>query len=162
MALCHTLFFIGDTIKVLKGAHLKKIILTLAFILWGTVALGAVSLDVDVSGGLDFGYMVIPDSGTNTLVVPATGSSVVVSFISSEPGDTVSVELSGPNVSENRLLLDSGNVSVDFSNSTGGWTGIPTDTPFYIGGVMGVTSSATGNNLLNENITVTVTSESIN
>ena len=96
---------------------MKKVILALVFILCQISALGAVSLDIDVSGGLDFGYMVIPDSGTNTSTSPANSSSVRVSFISSEPGDTVSVSFSGTNVNGDNF---SGGVLLlmfDFSES---------------------------------------------
>ena len=140
---------------------MKRLIPIFLFILWGVVAFSETVLDASISGSFDFGYMVVPDSGTSTSTVPANSSGIVVSFVSSEPGDTVTVELSGPNVSGNRLLLDNGNVTVDFTSSTGSWDGIFTDTSFYIGGTMSVTSGATGDNPLNEGITITVTSESI-
>ena len=68
---------------------MKKIILTLIFILCQAATLGAVSLDIDVSGDLDFDYMIIPNSGSssNTSVIPANSRGVRVSFVSSEPGN---------------------------------------------------------------------------
>ncbi|MEI6857193.1 hypothetical protein [Psychrilyobacter sp.] len=141
---------------------MKKIILVLIFILCEALSFGAVSLDIGVSGGLDFNYMVVPDIGSNNSTILADSKGVVVSFITSEPGDTVSIAFSGGDIRRHKLLLDNENVTVKFTSSTGKWNGIPTDAPFYIGGTISIKDTATGNNQINESIIITVTSESIN
>lgn len=141
---------------------MKKIILVLIFILCEAAAFGTAILDIDIRGGLDFDYMVIPDSGSNDSTILADSSGVIVSFISSEPEDTVSVTFSGGDIRIHKLFLDNENVTIKFTSSTGEWNGIPTDAPFYIGGTISIKDTATGNNKVDENIIITVTSESIN
>lgn len=141
---------------------MEKIILVLIFILCEAAAFGAAILDIDVRGGFDFGYMVVPDSGSNDSTILANRNGIVVSFVSSEPGDTVSVAFSGGDIRGNKLFLDNENVTIKFTSSTGKWNEIPTDIPFYIGGTISIKDTATGNNEIDENIIITVTSESIN
>jgi len=149
--------------KVFQGVdHLKKIILALIFILCEAAAFGTAILDIDIRGGLGFDYMVVPDSGSNDSTILANSSGVIVSFISSEPGDTVSVAFSGGDIRRHKLFLDNENVTIKFTSSTGKWNEIPTDVPFYIGGTISIKDTATGNNEVDENIIITVTSESIN
>ncbi|WP_028857186.1 hypothetical protein [Psychrilyobacter atlanticus] len=141
---------------------MKKIILVLIFIICESITFSTANLDVDISGGLDFDYIVIPDSGSNNSTILADRNGVIVSFVSSKPTDTVSVSFSGGDIRKNKLFLDSENITIEFISSTGKWNEIPTDLPFYIGGMISIKDTATGNNEIDENIIITVTSESIN
>ena len=121
------------------------------------------NLDVALTGSLDFGDVVIADGLTdNTKTLTANSSEgVAVAFTTADKDETVSVALSGANVTGTQLSTDMGKVTVDFSTSTGTWAAIPTTASFYIGGLMTVASNATGDTTLNENVTVTVTYDSI-
>lgn len=141
---------------------MKKIILMLIFITYELIAFGTTILDIDVRGGLNFDYMVVPDNGSNESTIIADSNGVIVSFLSSEPADTVSVAFSGGDIRKHKLFLNNENVTIKFISSTGKWSDIPTDVPFYIGGTINIKDTATENNEINENIILTVTSESIN
>lgn len=141
---------------------MKKIILVLIFIICESITLSTAILDIDISGGLDFDYIVIPDSGSSNSTILADKNGVIVSFVSSKPGDTVSVSFSGGDIRKDKFFLDNENVTVKFISSTGTWNEIPTNLPFYIGGMISTKDTATGNNEIDENIIITVTSESIN
>jgi hypothetical protein len=121
------------------------------------------NLDVALTGDLEFGDMVIADGvADNTKTLAANASEgVTVAFTAADDDETVSVALSGTNVTGTQLSTDTGAVTVDFSSSTGTWAAIPTTASFYIGGLMTVASTATGDTTLNEDITVTVTYDSI-
>lgn len=141
---------------------MKKIILVLLFIICESITFSTAILDIDISGGLDFDYIVIPDSGSSNSTILADRNGVIVSFLSSKPADTVSVSFSGGDIRKNKLFLDNENVTIEFISSTGKWSEIPTDLPFYIGGMISIKDTATGNNEIDENIIITVTSENIN
>lgn len=119
------------------------------------------NLDVDVSGDMVFGDVVIPDAGTNTRTIDADSTGIIVGFNAADKDETVSVVLSGTGVSGSKYTLEE-NVYVDFVTSTGTWAGIPTTAPLYIGGTITVGAGAlTSDTDISETVTVTVTYDSI-
>jgi len=121
------------------------------------------NLDVDVTGNMIFGDVVIPDAGTNTRTIAADSTGITVDFKAADDDETVSVVLSGTGVDGLKYTLEE-NVYVDFVTSTGTWAGIPTTAPLYIGGTITVAAGAsTGSSDvdISETVTVTVTYDSI-
>lgn len=131
----------------------------------GTFTLSAqviTNLDVDISGDMAFGDVVIPDSGTNTRTIGTDSTGITVGFNAADKDETVSIVLSGTGVEGSKYTKEAEKVYVDFVTSTGTWTGIPTTAPLYIGGTITVGAGATSSDVdISENITVTVTYDSI-
>lgn len=122
------------------------------------------NLNVAVTQDLEFGDMVVPDTGgTNTKTLAADEKDGVIVTLTGDRDETVSVSLSGTGVDDSTHTYVKGEgVTVVFDSSLDRWTGIGATDTFYIGGTMTVDDSANGDSAIDENITVTVTYDSIN